>query len=358
MAQVLYLKDTQDRKYMTKELEAEDYLFILKEFHRLLRRTLEPSEYMVFCAIEDHAGPGEQEDCPAYTCSASTVTLGEELDIGRTTVYRAILTLKENGLVTVKDREGKPSHIRPVVTSEARASYLLKGAGVNPTCINLIQDTYPIQNETGEGLRDMTRFKMKQPPVSNWNTKETKLKDINKTLSTNVLNGAEAPSPTDSEFVENEVETEQNQPEAASALTVPPPDSRGFYRRWREAYEAVQGDFKARSGVMGNLWTEVTGGKPDYKLLNRLAKDYNSMWVVCQGIIKMANCDVIDDPLVFLRKVLSNGNGTGTTRNDRGTGMGGPGSARPVAAHPAAPDPNHWNRDPAELDRETAAYRP
>jgi hypothetical protein len=45
-------------------------------------------------------------------------------------------------------------------------------------------------------------------------------------------------------------------------------------------------------------------------------------------------------------------------RNDRGTGMGGPGSARPVAAHPAAPDPNHWNRPPEELDRECANYRP
>jgi hypothetical protein len=56
------IKDYQDRKFMT--LEADDYLFILKEFHRLLRRTLEPSVYTVFCAIEDHAGPGEQIDCP------------------------------------------------------------------------------------------------------------------------------------------------------------------------------------------------------------------------------------------------------------------------------------------------------
>jgi DNA-binding transcriptional ArsR family regulator len=153
------IKDYQDRKFMT--LEADDYLFILKEFHRLLRRTLEPSVYTVFCAIEDHAGPGEQIDCPAFSCTASTTTIGKETRNSRTTVYRAIMTLEEMGLVTVEDegREGRPSIIRPVITSEARAAFLLKGEDINPTCFKLIQVTYPnlCQNETGDMT---TRFKL------------------------------------------------------------------------------------------------------------------------------------------------------------------------------------------------------
>jgi hypothetical protein len=299
------IKTYQDRKLMT--LEADDYLFILKEFHRLLRRTLEPSVYTVFCAVEDHAGPGEQEDCPAFSCTAATTTIGKETKNGRTTVYRAIVTLEEKGLLTVEERDGRPSIIRPIVTSEQRAAFLLKGEGVNPTCFKLIQDTYPNlpQNETGDMT---TRFKMKQPPVSKRNTKETKLKDINKTLDTNVSNGPSGPAPTDSVHIQEIIESKENQPEAASVeKSAPPPDSRGLKRRWREAFEACQGDYRAQSGVMANLWTEITGRNPDYSQLNGLAKNCNSQWVVCEGILKMANYEVVDNPLVFLRKVLKNG---------------------------------------------------
>jgi hypothetical protein len=346
------IKTYQDRKLMT--LEADDYLFILKEFHRLLRRILTPTVYTIFCAIEDHAGPGETKDVPEYTCSASTTTLGEDdTQTSRMTVYRAILTLKKEGLVTVEDREGLTALIRPIVTSEQRAAFLLKGDGVNPACINLIQDTYPnlSQNDT----RNMTTcINLIQPPVSKRYTNGTKLKQEEiKTLDTNVSNGPSGPTPIDNPL-ETEIELEEieTHSKAANALTAPPPDSRGLKRRWREAYEAVQDDFKARSGVMGKLWTEITGKKPDYSQLNQLARDHNSMWVVCEGILKMANCEVIDDPLVYLRKVLQNGNNAGG--NDRGrsgiaTGKNG--------AHPTAPTGTNSSFEPGFWDTPDAKER-
>jgi hypothetical protein len=46
------------------ERETERDIETLKEFHRVLRRSLRPPVYSVFCAIEDHAGPRPRTGCP------------------------------------------------------------------------------------------------------------------------------------------------------------------------------------------------------------------------------------------------------------------------------------------------------
>ena len=175
-------KTYQDRKSMT--IEADDYLFILKEFHRLLRRSLHPSVYAVFCAIEDHAGPGEQDGIPAYTCFASHTTLAEEVSVKRLTVFRAVKTLETAGLVKVVEREGETSFIHPIVTPEDRAKYLLSQPGISNTCIKKIQVIYPLfQNDT------TTCIKKEQLPVSKRYTNVTTQKEPqerNKTTDTYV----------------------------------------------------------------------------------------------------------------------------------------------------------------------------
>lgn len=175
-------KQYQDRNFMT--IEADDYLFILKEFHRLLRRTLHSSVYAVFCAIEDHAGPGEQEGISAYTCFASHTTLADEVNVKRLTVFRAIKTLEAIGLIRVEDREGETSLIYPIVKPEDRAEYLLKSGMLEDTCIKKIQVIYPLyQNDT------TTCIKKEQPPVSKRYTNVTTVKEpqeSNKTTDTNV----------------------------------------------------------------------------------------------------------------------------------------------------------------------------
>lgn len=176
------INDYQDRNLMT--IEADDYLFILKEFHRLLRKTLHPSVYAVFCAIEDHAGPNEQDGIPAYTCFASHTTLAEEVNVKRLTVFRAVKTLEAAGLIQVEDREGETSFIHPIATPQQRAIYLLKHEKTPDTCIKKIQVIYPLfQNDT------TTCIKKEQPPVSKTYTNVTTVKESqesNKTTDTNV----------------------------------------------------------------------------------------------------------------------------------------------------------------------------
>jgi hypothetical protein len=336
----------QDRKSMT--IEADEYLFILKEFHRLLRRTLNATAYALFCAIEDHAGPTEKKGIPSYTCTASQTTLADEINVKRITVLRNMKVLQDSRLIEIDERDGETSFIRPVATSEQRAQVLLNNGNVNDTCIKKIQATYPnlLQNDTG------TCIKKIQPPVSKRYTNVTNLKrpiEREESLDTDVSNGPSGP--TENISILN---SENNIPdqETASVETAPPPDRRGFKQRWREAYEAVKDDFRARSGVMGGLWTEVTGIPPDYKQLNRLAKDYNSMWAVCEGIFKLANYEIVDDPLVFLRKVLSNDKfntgGVNRGRSERPAGKNSPHPA-PTGSKPTSDfKPGFWEQPDAE----------
>jgi CRP-like cAMP-binding protein len=118
------IKTYQDRKLMT--LEADDYLFILKEFHRLLRRKLTPTAYALFCAIEDRAGPGDNKIVPAFVCSACHATLALDMNVKRITVQRTIPLLVESGVISIEKNIGETDYIRPITTNEQRAAYLLK----------------------------------------------------------------------------------------------------------------------------------------------------------------------------------------------------------------------------------------
>jgi hypothetical protein len=161
-----------------ERMEADDYLFVLKEFHRLLRRKITPTAYALFCAIEDRAGPGDNKSVPAFVCSACHTTLAADMNVKRITVQRTIPLLVDAGVISIEKNIGETDFIRPIVTSEQRAAYLLKGEGVHPACINLIQATYPLsQIDTSEDDRDMTTcINLIQPPVSKRYTNGTNLK--------------------------------------------------------------------------------------------------------------------------------------------------------------------------------------
>lgn len=96
----------------------------LKEFHRVLRRTLRPPVYSVFCAIEDHAGTNPPDGIPPFTCFASESTLAKEASVSRDTVIRAVKQLKGLGLIQTQDREGYPSLIWPLVTNQGYRTFM------------------------------------------------------------------------------------------------------------------------------------------------------------------------------------------------------------------------------------------
>jgi hypothetical protein len=100
----------------------------LKEFHRVLRRSLRPPVYSVFCAIEDHAGTNPPDGLPAFTCFASDKTLADEAHVSRETVIRAIKELEGLNLVTVEDRQGYTCLIWPLVTNQGYITYMKEQA--------------------------------------------------------------------------------------------------------------------------------------------------------------------------------------------------------------------------------------
>jgi hypothetical protein len=165
--------------------------------------------------------------------------------------------------------------------------------------------------------------------VAQSDTNETKLKnqENDKTLDTDVSNGAADAGPAKvAKSPLKEIESEINQDIPASASS--PPDTRSFNRRWRDRYEAVKDNSRDRSGVLGELWVEITGQKADYQLLNQLAKQQGSGFKVLIGLLKMAACDVVDDPKRYLRKVLSN-------EQQRGPYLAGNGAASGRTFQPA-----------------------
>jgi hypothetical protein len=330
------IQDYQGRNMTDDDNQSVEQFKMDKEMHRLIRKYGGPEVYSIYSHLVDSASKKNEWACwPTYE------SIMEDLGIlNRAVIADALHWLFDAGLIEW-GLEGRKAWFIPLRTANSSITELLRHI---PSFRNrTIRDMYSSDRELSIVL------------LENANVNQDNVEE--KTLDTNVSNGPSGPA-TDSISAQKITESEENQPKAASVN--PPSDNRGLNkRRWRASYEAVQDDFRARSGVMGDLWTVVTGIPPDYQKLNRLAKDYNSMWVVCEGILKMANCEVMDDPLVYLRKVLSNGNGTTTGRNDRGTGMGGPRSARPVATprHPAAPDPDYWNRPPEDIEREWAEFR-
>jgi DNA-binding transcriptional regulator YhcF (GntR family) len=106
------------------ERENERSIETLKEFHRVLRRSLRPPVYSVFCAIEDHAGTTPPEGLPPFTCFASDKTLAKEASVSRATVIRAVEELTGLGLIKVEDREGYTSLIWPLVTNQGYIRFM------------------------------------------------------------------------------------------------------------------------------------------------------------------------------------------------------------------------------------------
>jgi DNA-binding transcriptional regulator YhcF (GntR family) len=110
------------KKYQDRNMERD--IETLKEFHRVLRRSLRPPVYSVFCAIEDHAGTTPPDGLPAFTCFASDKTLADEAHVSRATVIRAVEELTGLGLITVQDRGGYTSLIWPLVSNAGYITYM------------------------------------------------------------------------------------------------------------------------------------------------------------------------------------------------------------------------------------------
>jgi hypothetical protein len=182
-----------------ERMEAEDYLFILKEFHRLLRKTLKPAVYAVFCAIEDRAGAGEQDGTPAYTCYASHTTLADDISVKRLTVFRSIKVLEEVGLIIVEEREGETSFIHPIATPEKRATYLLNHEKTSDTCIKKIQVIYPLfQNDTTPVSKRYTNGTTLKEQQKETTTKDKSLgEQSSQTEKNNILDFPSTDSPPD-----------------------------------------------------------------------------------------------------------------------------------------------------------------
>lgn len=308
-------KEYQGRNMTDDDIQSVEQFKRDKSMHRLIRQRGGPEVYSIYTHLVDSASKKNDWGCwPSYK------SIMEDLAIlNRAVIADALYWLFDAGLIEW-GLNGRQSWFIPLRKADSSVIELLRHI---PSFRNRTK------GDMNGSITEPSIVLIENPNVYQENVEE------NKTLSTNVLNGAEAPgaSAIDSESEENlELEEIETQPEAASVTTAPPPDSRGLKRRWREAYEACQGDYRAQSGVMAKLWTEITGRNPDYSQLNGLAKSCNSQWVVCEGILKMANYEVMDNPLVFLRKVLSNGNDTGRTNRGRGERSTGKNGTHPAAS--------------------------
>lgn len=107
-----------------QSMESVRDLETLKEFHRVLRRTLRPPVYSVFCAIEDHAGTNPPPGIPPFTCFASETTLANEASVSRETVIRAIKELATLHLISIENREGLTKLLWPLVTNQGYRNFM------------------------------------------------------------------------------------------------------------------------------------------------------------------------------------------------------------------------------------------
>jgi hypothetical protein len=289
---------------MDQERRTKEDWKLYYEYRRLLRKVLTPTEYTVYDILVDQAA----DSARGWQCSYTEISdLGGGL--ATNTISRAILRLEGLGLIRVDRPENfnqkVPNRYHPVKWP-------------TPTLVNLLnaesEKTLAAKNAATE-LRNKkcsdTTAKNAATSLQKMQTYESTESTEQETISTDVLIGPVSTDPQES-FIspDKQNDVEKTKPQAASVATVPPPDSRGFFRRWREAYEAVKNDHKARSGILGSCYTEVTGrqvGRAEYSQLNQLAREHNSGMAVLEGICKLARYDVVDDPMIFLRKVLKNG---------------------------------------------------
>jgi hypothetical protein len=124
MAQVLYLKDTQDRKYMTDENQAIEEYKRNCEYHRLLRKYCGPNAYSVFTALVDRANDKEHdgwafpsyeqlmEDTGMGNRNAITTALEILFDLGliewqlngRHAIYKPVKRMNSTELILFQER--------------------------------------------------------------------------------------------------------------------------------------------------------------------------------------------------------------------------------------------------------------
>lgn len=330
------IQDYQGRNMTNEEIQSVEQFKADKEMHRLIRKQGGPEVYSIYAHLLDSANPKHDWGCwPTYE------SIMDDLGIlNRPVIAEALHWLFDAGLMEWG--------------LEGRKSWFIPLRKANSSVIELLKHIPSFRNRTINSSGRERKIVL----IENANVYQSNViqKNEEETLDTSVSNGPSGP--TENISIPNSENNITDQ-EAANVETAPPPDRRGFKQRWREAYEAVKDDFRARSGVMGSLWTEVTGIPPDYKQLNGLAKDYNSMWAVCEGIFKLANYEVVDDPLVFLRKVLSNDKfntgGTNRGRSERAIGKNSPNPAFTGSKSANDIEPGLWEKPDAE-ERARAAW--
>jgi hypothetical protein len=300
-------KTYQDRKQMSEdELQSVEQFKLDKEMHRQIRRLGGPEVYSIYTHLVDSASKRNEWGCwPTYE------SIMEDLGIlNRPVIADALQWLFDAGLMEW-GLEGRKAWFIPLRKADS-------------SVIELLLSTPSFRNRT----KDSSDRELKIVLIENANVYQSNVNQENdKTLDTDVSNGAADAGPAKvAKSPLKEIESEINQDIPASASS--PPDTRSFNRRWRDRYEAVKDNSRDRSGVLGELWVEITGQKADYQLLNQLAKQQGSGFKVLIGLLKMAACDVVDDPKRYLRKVLSN-------EQQRGPYLAGNGAASGRTFQPA-----------------------
>jgi len=270
--------------------EAKELKKARSEYHRLLRRLCNPTMYSIFCSLADRA-----ENDPDGICWPSYETIMEDTNsYNRNIIKQSIAALVELGVLEVGKR-GRSNTYKPAKVDSPNSIILIRLSEIKQS-----------QDDTGN------RINMIRKSVSKRYSNDSQRTTPKERITLAKASGAEAPPKPDI--------SQPVKPEKADKQEIKP-----IYQRYREKYETAKDDFKARSGVIGEAWQEITGKPPDFSFLNGLAKEFNSGWKVIDAVLKMASCDVADDPKAYLRKVLSNG----TTKPTNGKTNG---FSRPAAS--------------------------
>lgn len=163
------LKEYQGRKMSDTERDIQT----LKEFHRVLRRTLRPHVYSVFCAIEDRAGSKAAPGLPAYTCFAADTTLAVEASVSRATVMRSVKELADSGLVKTQERIGETTLIWPLVSNQEYLIYIEANQGVLHKATGRTKRQGVLQRVTGGVAQSDTNETNVTKPINETNNSTT-----------------------------------------------------------------------------------------------------------------------------------------------------------------------------------------
>lgn len=354
MAQLLTINEPKVT-YMDKGPKTSEDWKLYYDYRRALRKILTPTEYLIFDIIIDKV----EETQAGWSCSYTEISeLGDGL--ATNTINHAIQKLEGLGLLTVD---------RPKNFNQKIANVYHPVKWPTPQLVNSLNckyEEYLAAKNAAKAKKDGTRCKNNsEHAAKNAVTSLQKMQTNDthethneyKTLDTNVSNGPSGPAPAQAQAIEQE-DISHHKPKSSGqeikqdvdlSSISPPPTSKSFFAYWRERYEAVQDKPRDRIAVLGELYGIVTGKKPipgDYSQLGQLAKQQGSGYKVLQGILKMTSCDVMDDHMSYLRKVLDNdlrrGNERGKSeRPYRQNGAGAKDSGKSIT--------ELWNKPDDEL---------